>query len=568
MILFIILISALLAYSEPPPVIPSFWIFLKSDWDINNGKTHDDIIGQLNSSGFHKRYESRWLNAFSGYASADVLERVKALPFVKNVRPVALYRKAAPPVSLAKINFPINPLYGRSYDPLNLIGVLKFDSIGRIPRTQAGKGIRMALFDSGFRTSHRAFAHFTDSTIIAKRDYVAGMVDTSIPFDTSVADDSLDFKGQEDHGTSVLSLIAAYDPGTMMGVAPFARFVLLKTERTFYLNGMEAETWEEEAAWIAALEWVVDSVGVDIVSTSLGYRYDFTDNRADYPIDSLDGHSLPITRAANYAAKKGVVVIASAGNEGNSRPSPSISAPADGDSVIAVGATDAFGRIALFTSYGPNGDTPPKTKPDISAPGWDIIIAQASGGYANGSGTSFAAPMAAGACALFLQSFDSFKGHPIETMHRLMSTSYFPSNISVADRSNPRYGAGIINLYAALLDTQIVTPYIPPEQLSFRVVPQPVHKNKDAFFLLNVPKDVGINSNQIQCHIKIYSLSGNLISSTTQTWPDLNLGQNGISMFSLLGKSQAMAVGIYLVSAQYNDNYQEKSWLQKMAIIP
>jgi len=502
----------------------------------------------------------------SGNAAPDALARISTLPFVKSLAPVGFMRKISAPLPAlpAKAAYIRHPVYGLSYDALNLMRVPALDSMGIIQRASAGKGIRIALFDSGFRTTHEAFAHFTDSTILAKRDYVAHMADSTIPFDTSVADDALDYPGQDSHGTSVLSLIAAYKPGTLMGVAPFARFALVKTERVRDLNGKETETIQEEDAWAAALIWVVDSVGVDIISTSLGYRYGFTDGRPDYPIDSLTGHTLLITRMANHAASKGVIVFASVGNEGDSGAS-SLSAPADGDSVVAVGATETYGSIWPLTSYGPTFDGKPK--PDLSAPGSGIYHASGLNEYPAGSGTSFAAPLAAGACALLFQIVDSLKGHPMETRARLRSTAYFPSNIPDNERADPRYGAGIVNLYGALLNIKTEIPYL-PVSFTFRIAPQPVRRDGAVSFLLNVPSEAGYNGQEIRLQIKVYTLSGKLVTVIQKGTADLFVGLNRIAWKPASGSGKTIGSGIYVVSADYSDYNQSFTWREKLAIVP
>jgi subtilisin family serine protease len=570
-----IFILALLLFAAPAPAaLPEqpqpYWVFLdKSGADLSDAVRERTVLEQLAGTGFRKRFESRWLNAVSGDVTAEVLARVQQFPFVKSVMMVGCARKITPPspMAMAKTAYLRDPVYGLSYDALNLMRVPALDSLGIIRRSSAGKGVRIALFDSGFRTTHEVFRHFTDSTILAKRDYVAHIVNPAIPFDTSVADDSLDYPGQDSHGTEVLSLIAAYNPGTLMGVAPFAQFALVKTERVKDLSGHETETVQEEDAWAAAVEWVVDSVGVDIITTSLGYRYGFTDGRPDYPIDSLTGHTLLITRMANHAAGKGVIVFASVGNEGDSGAS-SLSAPADGDSVVAVGATEVFGVIWTHTSYGPTFDGKPK--PDLSAPGSGIYYATGLNGYSlppGGSGTSFAAPMAAGVCALLLQSVDSLKGKPMETAARLKRTAWFPSNIPENERLDPRYGTGIVNLYYALRDSRTEIPFSPPP-FTFRVAPQPGRRDGLISFLLNVPNEAGYRTQDIRCKIKIYSLSGKLVMILEKQWPDLSVGLNRITWKPVSGSNKTLGSGVYMVLADYSDYNQTLSWKEKLAIVP
>lgn len=563
------LFNITLAYSQSSK---PYWVFIQKDSsNLQSTETAKRIQSTLSSLGFEKRYISRWLNAISGTCNDSTAARISKLSYVKQVSPVGFYKqtRSLQKTALQKLSKSMNSLYGQSYYPLQLIQVTTLDALQVINRSDAGKGIRIALFDSGFNLNHEVFAHFDESTIIGKRDYVAHMINPSIPFDTTVADDSLDYPGQQNHGTSVLSLIAGWNPGYFMGIAPFAKFALVKTERTRDLAGHESETVDEEDAWTHALEWVVDSVGVDIITTSLGYRYDFTDGHGDsaggtaYSLSKMNGDSLLITQMADMAAEKGVVVFASVGNEGDYGLS-SLSAPADGDSVIAVGATSPFGALWPSTSYGPTADG--RAKPDLSAPGNNITTAEADAptSYSVGSGTSYAAPIAAGACALLLQLVDSLRGHPWEVMERLKTTAYFPSSISEASRQDPRFGTGIINIYNAYFNLKLQTPFKP---LELCIAPQPAREKRQLQFIFSIPAEIGLYPESMELRIRIYTLSGQLVRNINKKMPEIIPGTNKI-LWDLTNNSNGqIGQGIYLAKMHYSDNLRVREWRQKIAVV-
>jgi len=221
------------------------WIYFDSAQTVIAVDSQKDLaIQELSAIGFRKYYQSRWQNALSGTLPRDSIGQLTRFPFIKTARPLSLYKRTqdenrALPLAKSAVTDPLNPFYGNSAEGLELIrATALIDKLRLATSPLPGEGIRIALFDSGFRTRHACFSHFTENTIIAKRDYVIRMINPAIPFDTTVEDDSMDYQGnilgnhQENHGTSVLSLIAAYQPGILMGIAPFAKFALVKTERT------------------------------------------------------------------------------------------------------------------------------------------------------------------------------------------------------------------------------------------------------------------------------------------------------------------------------------------------
>jgi serine protease AprX len=357
---------------------------------------------------------TRYFNGVSAELDDDARARVERLPFVTSVRPVARYvgprdpgstPLPAPSAKAAALS------YGSSFDQLDLVGAVKLQTAGYF-----GDGIRICLLDSGFDgLFHAAF----DSARIVRR------------FDFIDRDEDV---GGDDHGTMVLSVLAANDPGVMVGAAPRADFFLARTEID---NPVDSKA--EENYWIAGLEWA-DSLGADIVSSSLGYT-DFSDG-ASYTYADLNGMTALTTIAADIAVEKGIVVVNSAGNEGD-KPWHYVVTPADGKRVIAVGAVRLDNvrgvTVSVFSSRGPTYDG--RVKPDFVALGENVKVVNPRGsGYEFVSGTSFSAPAVAGAAALLLQVHPTW--YPAVLYDSLKVTAKTAGPDSLA-------GYGLIDAFAA-----------------------------------------------------------------------------------------------------------------------
>lgn len=378
-------------------------------------------IEELQRLGCVIEWPSRWLNAVSARLSPEQLAVVSNLGFVVRVQPVGKRDRSRDP-EIRQEDAPgarksaSSMDYGLSFDQNALIQVPSVHERGN-----NGDGVLIAVFDTGFRLNHECLDHLN---VVAAYDFINR--------DSNVDLDSLqDLNAQISHGTKVLSVLAGHAPGSLIGPAYGASIALAKTE------DVSSETAVEEDYYIAALEWA-DSLGVDIVTSSLSYL-DW------YTYEDMDGDTAPISTAVDVAVKKGLVVVTAAGNEGMS-DWRYISAPADADSVIAVGAVDRRGAIASFSSYGPTFDG--RLKPEVTAMGVGNICAQVPGpeglstAYTSGSGTSFAAPMAAGAAALLLAEVPELE--PMQVRQALMETA--------TQNANPdnRYGCGIVQIDAAI----------------------------------------------------------------------------------------------------------------------
>lgn len=267
-----------------------------------------------------------------------------------------------------------------------------------------GQGKLIAIFDGGFMNVDR-ISCFRKVKIVETRNF-------GVPY-------SGDFFSDLDHGTCVLSLMAVHEPRVYMGTAPDAAYVLLKTEVG------QSESLSEEDFWAMAAEYA-DSLGVDVVNSSLGY-HDFDDTRTNYHYDNLDGRTALISRTAFMFAAKGMILVNSAGNDG-AKTWKKIGVPADADNILAVGALQPNGQNAVFSSVGPTADG--RVKPDVMAPGNPDVVVNGYGLIDKGSGTSFASPLVCGLVASLWSAFPDKTAEEIMNAVRRSANSYDkPNNI-------------------------------------------------------------------------------------------------------------------------------------------
>lgn len=314
---------------------------------------------------------TRWLNGVVAYATPAQVEALQKLPFVRSVEVLPqteghLCEVADGIMEVAESDY----LEEMRANQLKTLGDTDFVAAGL-----NGKGVRIAILDAGFRgaDTHDAFKHLRTSERIIK---------------------AWDFKRKDanpyrssSHGTAVLSNICGFWDDNPLGLATGAEVLLARTEVVM------SERIREEAYWLAAAEWA-DKHGADIINSSLGYTVN------NYFRADMDGKTTLITRAAQMATRKGILVVNSAGNEGGTWWNV-IAAPADADSVLSIGGIESNrGLHTSFSSYGPTADK--RMKPNVCAYG-TAAVAHAGGGYRAASGTSFSSPLIAGFAACVLQ---------------------------------------------------------------------------------------------------------------------------------------------------------------------
>ena len=342
-----------------------------SDLPVNH-----NYISAVAQRGLVFRCQSKWLNS-ALFASETKIEAsaLADLPFVKNV---LLVKNPADPVKSASEKYGVTSTGSMTdaYDP-NI-------PLNGIPLHQSGftgQNIIIAVLDAGFINADLIEALeplMLRGGIVATRDFVNG------------SDYVYDY---HNHGTSVLSILAGSIPGVISGTATGADYLLLRTEDD------ESEFPVEEDYWAAAAEYA-DSAGADIISSSLGYSM-FDNPAMDYTFSQFDGNTAFVTRAADAAASKGILVVASAGNERNNEWVRILS-PSDGDSVMCIGAVFQDLTISGFSSAGYSSDG--RVKPDVVAPGVSLSIQFLPGQWHSGSGTSFSCPVISGLCASLMQA--------------------------------------------------------------------------------------------------------------------------------------------------------------------
>jgi len=368
---------------------------------------------------------SRWLNqVLIETTDTAALNKISNFSFVKTVNRAARKRKQRTRDNIIYESKPVRKQkrvqetgnyfsYGSNFDQVNI-------HEGEFLHNQGfrGEGMTIAVLDAGFYRydTNPAFDSIRlGNQVLGTWDFVLNK--------SSITEEHY-------HGLVCFSTIAANSPGKMVGTAPKAYYYLFRTE------DVSSEYQVEEQNWVAAAE-KADSLGVDIITSSLGY-YEFDDASRNYTYEDMDGKTAIITRGAEAAFKKGMIVTNSAGNSGQ-EDWHYIVAPADGPHVLAVGSVDVNKSVSPFSSYGPSADG--RIKPDVASVGWGTVVTGIDGKLAYMSGTSLANPNLAGLITCLWQAFP-----------QLTNTDIIDAVKRSADRyHNPddRTGYGIPNMRIA-----------------------------------------------------------------------------------------------------------------------
>jgi subtilisin-like proprotein convertase family protein len=359
---------------------------------------------------------SRWLNAASFTADAGQAARLAALPEVARLDRVRTLRPAAIPTPVeTEHSPPPRPKAATVLDyGANLANVLQINVAPLHEQGLSGAGVVVGLLDTGFGVTHESLQHVP---VAGQWDFVDD--DPVVDFEPG------DPSNVRYHGTAVLSTVAAFRPGQLIAPAYGATVLLARTE------DVSQEVPAEEDDWVAGLEWA-EFLGADIVTSSLGYVNWYT-------FDDLDGNTAVTTVAADLAVGRGLVVVNSAGNDRQS--SGHLIAPADGDSVLTVGAVNISGFVASFSSPGPTADG--RIKPDVAALGVAAPVADPydDQNYGALSGTSFSCPITASVVALMLERVPQLT--PMQVREALRMTA------SQAAAPDNDLGWGIVDAWAA-----------------------------------------------------------------------------------------------------------------------
>ncbi|AEV31319.1 subtilisin-like serine protease [Owenweeksia hongkongensis DSM 17368] len=383
----------------------------------------------LNELGAIPMAHSKWLNYV--YVSHPQPALIASLPFVERIEFSKRHQSF-----LCGVNSGDTLDYGFANGQIEMLNGDLLHQEG-----YTGTGITIAVIDAGYEgfIQSSAFDSLrTSQRLLGTFNYISN--------------DSNVFSGWGSHGTSVLSIMAANLADTMIGTAPDANYWLFTTEN------IHQETPLEMDHWVMAAEFA-DSVGAQVINTSLSYQL-FDDPQDNYSYSDMDGNTTVITRAADIAASKGILIVAGAGNEGGTSQ-PHIAAPADGDSVLTVGAVNWQGDYASLSSIGPSFDN--RVKPDVMAQGSPTTLIDGTGNFNADFGTSYAAPLVAGLAACLIEAYPSKHSEEIANYIRESAHLYATPNDSM--------GYGIPDFQLAL---SLYAPEYLVKETEYKLYPNPV----------------------------------------------------------------------------------------------
>ncbi|MCK9220686.1 MAG: S8 family serine peptidase [Bacteroidales bacterium] len=481
----------------------------------NDLPVNPNYIAQVKNMGVTILNPTKWLNGITLIASdTSVMASIRALPFVSKVYK-CIANEPKTPVNSDKFkieeSYASSPArvpektsdaipgfnYGDSYRQISMVLGTFLHDLG-----YRGQGKVIAILDAGFLNAD--FLPVFDSLRV--NGQILGTRDFVLPGNNVY--------NEYQHGMEVLSIMGGNYPGLLIGTAPKADYWLLRSEDA------ATENIIEEYNWVSAAEFA-DSVGADVINSSLGYTT-FDDPKYDHTCADMDGHSAPATRGANFAASKGIAVICSAGNEGGTSWT-CMSAPADGDLVLAIAAVDSLGHRANFSSVGVN--TAGRVKPNIAAMGESTVVAYPDGNIGRGSGTSFSSPVIAGVVACLWQSRSN------ATV--LMLYDAIQESASQYNTPDSLLGYGIPDFSNAF--TILSTGEI--QQVTSAVFPNPFTNRINV--RLNVKSNPEIN-------LKLYDRIGRIVASKTF------LGSPGANT-TYLDNLSGLTSGLYLLKVSGNN---------------
>ena len=392
--------------------------YLKTIEKTANGFVHQD---KRSSAEWTLIGTSRWQNTVLVRSNdTTLLHHLSTLDFVKGSRQVWQSPDSIERGQLkVKVHEKWNPwdsikgeYYGNGRDQIEMLNGHRLHNIGH-----KGSGMTIAVLDGGFQNC--------DLIPIFQKTNILGVKDFVYP-------NSTHFYRETDHGTKVLSAMAANEPQILVGTAPEARYWLLRCE------DQQTEQPVEEDYWTMAAEFA-DSAGVDIISSSLGYN-EYDNHLGDYRLRDLDGKTALISQTASMLASKGIILINSAGNLGMG-PWKKITFPADANDILTVGAVNYDRKNAPFCGVGPTQDG--RVKPDVMALGSPASLISGRGTIIRDMGTSFSTPIVAGLVACLWQALPDKTALEIINLVRQTSSQYQePDNI---------YGYGIPNFWRAYM---------------------------------------------------------------------------------------------------------------------
>ena len=373
-------------------------------------------VDEIRQAGVRVLLTGKWENFVTVSCNdTTVLERIASLPFVRSVekvwtRPAEGKRGDGQRDTLInRLDSLPNRYYGAGEAQIQLSQGDKLHEAGF-----RGKGMTIAVIDAGYHNADRITA-LANAKVLGTKDFV---------------NSTEDIYAEQKHGLSVWSCMAMNRPEVMVGTAPEASYWLLRSEDDY------SEHLVEQDQWAAAVEFA-DSVGVDVINTSLGY-YTFDDTSKNYTYRQLDGHYALMSRQASRIADKGMVLVCSAGNSGDDSWKK-ITPPADAENVLTVGAVNKEGVLATFSSVGNTADN--RIKPDVVTVGYKADVIGTDGNLTTANGTSFASPILCGMVACLWQACPTLTAKQvIELVRHSGDRADWPDNI---------YGYGVPDMWKA-----------------------------------------------------------------------------------------------------------------------
>ena len=475
-----------------------------SHTDLPVNEYYIQQVQELSASAGKK---SKWLNGAFFYSSnTNFINEVKSLKFVKRVVAFHENTQKSNTNKLAVNDEDLTTQtaefsYGFASNQIEMLKGKFLHELGF-----QGQQIQIAVMDNGFENVNTN--RFFDTANLENR--IHGVYDF-------VQDTAYVF-GNGDHGGYVMSTMAANIKDTLVGTAPMANYYLFSTENE------AAEGEQEEINWAMAAEFADSALGNWVVlNTSLGYSNGFNDGSTNHTYQDMDGNTTIITKAADLAASKGMLVVNSAGNEGTGAWKY-LTAPSDGDSVLAIGAVSPEGLPADFSSYGPSADG--RIKPNVSAQGQGIIATRYDGVLRSINGTSFSGPITAGLAACLWQAFPHKTNMQIkEAIEQSAHLFYAPEE---------QYGFGIPNFEKAFQILSLNETVVVENDLI--VYPNPVENDLHVLFLNNT--EATYNYLIVDMGCKIWLKENNKTNTFIDPIGVANLPKGVYSIFIKQGKTK------------------------------
>ena len=469
-----------------------------------------EYVKSLDEAGYKITNRIKWLNTL--IVEGEDKAALKSFPFVKEVMQVVRNEEAqqkpffenedyniAAPASSSKTRTENVYEYGEAFNQIEMLN-------GHIVHNAGydGEGMVIAVLDAGFRKVDQIDAFdslWANEQILGTRNYV----NSENVFSPTISS----------HGMAVLSTMGGNLPGEIVGTAPKADYWLVRTEDA------SDEYLLEEYYWVDGAEFA-DSAGADIINSSLGYTNGFNDPENNHTYEDMNGDTALVTIGADIAASTGILVVNSAGNSGNSSWFH-IGAPADGDSVMAVGAVDGGGNYVSFSSKGPSYDG--RVKPNVAAKGSSATVASEWGGVTYSNGTSFSSPITAGMVASIWQANPYLSNMELIALIQEHGNQYNNPD-SLLGYGIPDYGA-MLDVIGLGSESVLSIPKI-------TIAPNPFINS------------IQISSNTEFSKITLFSISGNILR-------DVRI--NGAKSFTLSGIGN-LSEGMYFVKVESENGKQ------------